>query len=224
VQNSTQERDCLAHYHRQPVLIPSYYEVPQSSLGRSLAERPHGDYILWVAAMRPGKRAELVFDLARRLPHRRFVMIGGAAGSDGTSIEYYEQLRAQALQLPNVEFLGFLPLTEVEPWFDQARLVLNTSASEGMPNIFLQAWARGVPTVAFIDVAAHLADGPVYPVVADLDQAVAEIECLHTDEARWQRASARCHGYFVANHCTAGVLSRYAALFSDLMTEPEPHG
>lgn len=224
VQNATQEQDCLTHYHRQPVLIPSYYEVPKISISGPQLERRHDDYILWVAAMRPGKRAELVFELARRLPHRRFVMIGGPAGSDGKSIAYYEQLRAQALQLPNVEFLGFLPLTEVEPWFDQARLVLNTSASEGMPNVFLQAWARSIPTVAFIDVAAHLVDGPVYPVAADVDQAVAEIESLYIDEARWQRASARCHDYFVANHCTAGVLSRYAALFSNLMTEPEPHG
>jgi glycosyltransferase involved in cell wall biosynthesis len=174
--------------------------------------------------MRPGKRVELLFELARRLPHRRFVVIGGPAGSDGKAVAYYEQMRAQASQLPNVKFLGFLPLAEVEPWFDKARLVLNTSASEGMPNIFLQAWARGVPTVAFIDVAAHLSDGPVYPVVADVDQAVVEIESLHTDAARWQRFSERCSAYFTANHCTAGVLARYGALFSDLMTQPERRG
>lgn len=217
VQNLTQERDCLAHYHREGVLIPSYYEVPELPATAATTVRQEGDYILWVAAMRPGKRPELLFELARRLPHRRFVMIGGPAGSDGSGIAYFDLVRAQARQLPNVEFLGFLPLAQVEPWFDHARLVLNTSASEGMPNIFLQAWARGVPTVAFIDVAAHLADGPVYPVAADVDAAVREIEALHTDTDHWQHASNRCRSYFATHHGTDGVLARYGELFDRLM-------
>jgi glycosyltransferase involved in cell wall biosynthesis len=134
VQNDRQRADVRRHYGREAVLIPSCYELP--------AERAGGarDRVLWVGRMHPGKRPELLLDLAERLPWRRFVMAGGAV--DGGQA-YFEAIRARAAKLPNVEFTGFLPLAQVERWFDRARVVVNTSVYEGMPNVFLQAWARG---------------------------------------------------------------------------------
>ena len=106
---------------------------------------------------------------------------------------------------------GFLPLAEVEPWFDQARVFVNTSYYEGMPNTFLQAWARGIPTVATVDVGAGC-----YPVFADLERGMQEIERLFADEAHWQGSSARCLEYFQANHSTEQTLTRYRRLFTEL--------
>lgn len=206
VQNEIQQRDCLTHYRRAATIIPSCYELPADS------QPGAGEYVLWVATLRPGKRPELFLELARRLPHRRFVLAGGAAANAPGGKAYFEAMRSAASRLPNVEFTGFLPLALVEPRFDRARVVVNTSVFEGMPNVFLQAWARGIPTVALIDVGARWQDKPLYCVAADLDMAAAEIERLFDDDLYRARAAARCRDYFAATHASAAVLARYQHL------------
>ncbi|HEX5802003.1 MAG TPA: glycosyltransferase family 4 protein [Azospira sp.] len=213
VQNETQQRDCLAAYGRSATLIPSCYELPAD------ADPGRGDYVLWVATLRPGKRPELFLELARRLPHRRFVMIGGAAADPGGAA-YFAAIRRAALALPNVEFAGFLPLAEVEPRFDRARVVVNTSTFEGMPNVFLQAWARGVPTVAFIDVGARLRGRPLYRVVADAASAAADIERYFVDDLHRLRSALRCRHYFAVTHGSKAVLAHYRRLLDTPPAEP----
>jgi glycosyltransferase involved in cell wall biosynthesis len=130
-QNEEQVRSCLANHGRRALIIPSCYELPFSTRKE---EKPEA--ILWVGRLHPTKRPEMLLELARRLPHRRFVLVGGAGLGVG---DYEERVRAQAAGLPNVELTGFLPLAQVEPWFDRARVLVNTSHFEGMPNTFLQA-------------------------------------------------------------------------------------
>jgi glycosyltransferase involved in cell wall biosynthesis len=140
-------------------------------------------------------------------------MIGGpSVGGERFRPGYFEAVREQARRLPNVEFKGFLPLAEVEPWFDRARVLVCTSVYEGMPNIFLQAWARGVPTVATVDVgvAAH-------QVFGSLEDAAALVERHFEDEAHWRAASARCLAHFERTHSAARVLERYGALFEEIL-------
>jgi glycosyltransferase involved in cell wall biosynthesis len=169
--------------------------------------------VLWVGTIQPHKRPELLLELARRLPQRRFVMIGGP----GAHPDLYESIRKQSAAMPNLEFKGFLPLAEVEPWFDRARVHVLTSRFEGMPNVCLQAWARGVPTVASIDVGARLDGEPVYPHFDDLDRFAAHIEGLFQEENSWKEASNRCRAYFERNHAPAEVLARYSSLLHGLV-------
>lgn len=203
VQNRLQLASCREHYERDAVLIPSCYELPPAS------EPRRGDCVLWVGSVGPNKRPELALKIAQRLPERRFILVGGP-GVDAPR-DYFDCLSRVARSLPNVEVTGFLPLAEVERWFDRARVLLNTSDYEGMPNTFLQAWARGVPTVATVDVGAG-----IYPVFSDVDTGAREIERLFADEAHWQRLSERCLEYFRASHTCTEVLARYSRLFSEL--------
>jgi len=214
VQNVTQQRDCCANYGRESTQIASCYELPAG------VSPGTGDCVLWVASMRERdyKRPELFLELARRLPRRRFVMIGGAGGDVGNAC--FERIRNEAAAIPNVEFTGFLPLARVEPYFDRARVLVNTSIHEGMPNTFLQSWARGVPTVAFVDTGARLRGEPLYRVVGGVEEAAAELERLFTDEEHWQRASARCREYFSCTHSTSTVLARFEGLLNELIHEP----
>jgi glycosyltransferase involved in cell wall biosynthesis len=214
VQNATQQQNCRANYGRESTQIPSCYELPAGVSPRT------GDCVLWVASMRERdyKRPELFLELARRLPRRRFVMIGGAGGNASTNAGF-ERIRNAATALSNVEFTGFLPLPRVEPYFDRARVLVNTSLHEGMPNTFLQAWARGVPTVAFIDIGARLRGEPLYRVVEHVEEAAGEVERLFTDEAHWARASVRCREYFGNTHSTSRVLERFEGLLGELVRD-----
>jgi glycosyltransferase involved in cell wall biosynthesis len=197
-QNEFQRASCRENYGREALVIPSCYPLPESA---APAAR---DLVLWVGMLHENKRPELFLDLAARLPHRRCALIGGPRpGAQAFS----ERLRAQAAALPNVEMTGFLPLAEVEPWFDRARVLVNTSTYEGMPNTFLQAWARGVPTVGTVDVGA-----PVHRVASSVAQLAEQVEAAFLDPA----PGARCREYFERHHSAAEVLACYAGLFAAL--------
>ena len=202
-QNEAQRSACLANYGREAVLIPSVYEAPTGKASGA------GDVVLWVGTLHVNKRPELLLELAARMPRQRFVMVGGApAGGEA----FFGEMKRRAERLENVEFTGFLPLAQVEPWFDRARVLVNTSTYEGMPNVFLQAWARGVPTVATVDVgvAAH-------KVVSNLESLQREIEHLLESPLAHEKASRACRAYFEATHSSAQVLRRYRELFDGMM-------
>ena len=207
-QNALQQESCRRHYGREAVIIPSCYEPPAAAHARE-------DLVLWVGTIHTYKQPEMLLEIARRMPHRRFVMVGGsAAPGERLRHGYFEGIRDQAAKLPNVEFKGFLPLAEVEGWFDRASVLVNTSVYEGMPNIFLQAWARGIPTVATVDVGAE----GVYKKISTEEEAAREIDKLFSDELHWARASARCREYFERSHSSAEVLARYEKLFEELLS------
>ena len=203
VQNAVQRETCRAYYGREALVIPSCYQPPPG------ARRGGGDRVLWVGTVHENKRPEMLLELARRLPHRRFVMVGGPMG--GRSNPYFEDVRRQAAAVPNVEFTGFMPLAQVESRFDEARVVVNTSGYEGMPNVFLQAWARGVPTLATVDVGT-----PVNAVFSEIGEGERRLEAFFADQDLWAGASQRCLRFFEANHSGAEALRRYARLLEDL--------
>lgn len=214
-QTETQKRDCLKYYGRTAIVIPNVYELP-----KHFSNRP-GDYVLWVARMADKKRPELLLEAARQLPHRRFIMIGGSNGSRPDVKKYYETVRAAAVGLPNVAFLGFLPAAKVEQYFDDARVFVSTSAAEGTPNVFLQAWARGIPTVAYCDVDARLRGRPLYRVVDNTAALSAEIERMFADDIYRAHASANSIEYFTLNHGTLEIRRRYRQLLGSLVPENE---
>lgn len=196
-QNERQRAACKATYGRDAVVIPSCYELKSNP-------RTTGDLVLWVGTLHQNKRPELLLELAQRLPERRFVMIGGPGPDPG----FFEAMRRRAAAIPNVEFKGFLPLAEVERWFDRARVLVNTSTYEGMPNTFLQAWARGVPTAALVDVGA-----PVHRVAADVEG----LSFLVEDSFVNPEPGCACREYFERAHSKAGVLEQYQRLLRGLV-------
>ncbi|HZE61723.1 MAG TPA: glycosyltransferase family 4 protein [Burkholderiales bacterium] len=206
-QNPFQRESCRRNHKRDAIVIPSCYELAKD------AKPGNGDRVLWVGTIHGYKRPEILLEIAQRLPHRKFVMIGGPSiGGERLKAGYYEAIRDRAAGLPNVEFTGFLPLAGVEPWFDRARLLVLTSVYEGMPNVFLQAWARGVPTVATVDVGA-----PVNTVFTDAAQGAAKVEALLGNNALWSQASADSLAHFERNHSSTEVLARYARLLEELV-------
>jgi glycosyltransferase involved in cell wall biosynthesis len=199
-QNEVQRASCLQNYGREAVVVPSCYQIPE----RQSAAPGEKNLVLWVGMLHQNKRPELFLDIAARLPHRRFVLVGGPrAGAQA----FAERIRARAAAVANVEATGFLPLDEAERWFDRARVLVNTSLYEGMPNTFLQAWARGEPTVATVP-------GGISSETAD--QAALEIERLFTDEACWLAQSRAARARFAERHSSSSVLAQYRRLFEGL--------
>jgi glycosyltransferase involved in cell wall biosynthesis len=142
-------------------------------------------------------------------------MIGGHdIGRSGE--EYERRIREAAAALPNIEYKGFLPFEEADRWFSGARVVLNTSKYEGFPNTFLQAWSRGVPTVAFVDTGSRSDGQPAYEIAADVDDAAQRLERLMTDDIAWEKASQRVLAHHRGNHSSDAVAGLYEREFDHL--------
>ena len=106
--------------------------------------------ILWVAgAIREVKNPGMFLELARRIPHGRFVLVGG---NPVTRDSFSKSVEEEARRIPNLVVGGFLPFEDVEALFAKASLLVNTSDGEGFPNTFLQAWSRGIPVVSLKNV------------------------------------------------------------------------
>ena len=211
-QHASQVADCEKWYGRTPVIVPSCYGKPAG------ARADREGHVLWVSTIRGWKRPELFLELARRLPHLRFRMIGGS-GIEANGPELFARIKAEAEALPNVEFLGFVPHAQIEPHFDGARVFVNTSTNEGFPNTFLQAWARAIPTVSFCDTASVVDGRPVTRVVENIDEMTAAVRELMEDDRAWQQAGARARRCVEERHTVEAALAVYDRVFNRLCSQ-----
>jgi len=214
VQNEAQRTTLKRHFGRDGTLIPSCYVPPAGA-----TQPDRRDYVLWTATVRPSKRPEMLLEIARRLPNYRFVMIGGPDPGKREA-EYMRSVADAARALPNLEVRGFVPFAEAERAFDGARVVLNTSLYEGFPNTFLQAWARGIPTVGFVDTGSRRDGEPVYDHVSDIAQATWKIERLMRDDVLWRAASERVAAHFRDSHSIDAVLDQYEQVLEARAVRP----
>lgn len=211
VQNDEQAQLCQIHLGREAIKVPNCYALPKRRTHGS-----QGKYILWVSTIRDLKRPELFLDLAAALPSLRFQMIGGP-GRDALLL--YDAMKARAHGLGNVEFRGFVPYKRVEEIFDEAQLFVNTSDSEGFPNTFLQAWARGIPTVSFVDSGARLEGKPVGIRVKSMDSMITAVADLTSSEPTRLLEGRRCELYFEKFHSIERIVDLYDEIFRDLATQ-----
>jgi glycosyltransferase involved in cell wall biosynthesis len=102
------------------------------------------DTILWAGRTMNVKRPERFVELARQMPDLHFTMICQHATGD----DRYEQFVAEARQVQNLTFLEHVPFSEIGAYFQRARVLVNTSDSEGFPNTFIQACIAATPILS----------------------------------------------------------------------------
>lgn len=207
VQNEEQARLCRLNLGREPILLPNCFPAPKSS------RTDCAGHVLWVSTLRALKRPELFLDLAAAFPQRTFRMIGGPSGSEGA---LFDSIRDRAKSLSNLEFFGFVPYAAIDEHFDNAAIFVNTSESEGFPNAFLQAWARGVPTVSFVDAGARMNGHVIGRVVASLQEMADAVAELLSDSKAHAEQSLRAAAYFKSHHSPEMILDLYEQVLGEL--------
>ncbi len=101
--------------------------------------------VLWVGTIKPEwKQPDLFLELARSIPDAKFRMVGGS----GSDRRFYDEIKKEAEEIPNLEFTGFVSYPEINNYFNSASVLVNTSTVEGFSNTFLQAWAGYTPVVS----------------------------------------------------------------------------
>jgi hypothetical protein len=202
VQTREQERLCRERFRRDCVVIQSIAEPAEQR-----ACRP--DAFLWIGKLASYKRPMAYLELARAVPEATFRMVAVASEKDSAPIA--AELELEAAQIPNLQLLPPLPRSELLPLMDRAVAVVNTADYEGMPNIFLEGWARGVPAIAL----SHDPDGLIEREglggfahgsperLADLARA-----CWRTRDDQ-SAVAERCRDYVAREHSVDVLVSRW---------------
>src|SRR5437764_9506662 len=139
VQTEEQVELCRNVFGREPVRIRSIAE-PQS------AAKQVPEAFIWVGRAIYYKQPLKYLELARRVPEASFRMVAVSEQASGT--ELYDQVKRHAESLPNFDLIDPLPRAELLELIERSVAVVNTSDSEGLSNIFLEGWSRGVPALA----------------------------------------------------------------------------
>ncbi len=101
--------------------------------------------VLVVAIMSPHKMIKESIEAAQ-LAGETITLIGPAGSKDEDQL-YFKELLADYFQRSHVRYLGPLTREKVIPYYQQAKVLLYPSQSEGMPLTILEAMACGLPVV-----------------------------------------------------------------------------
>jgi glycosyltransferase involved in cell wall biosynthesis len=193
-----------------PVVIPSFAESAPSMNGT-------GEYFLWADRLVEYKLPERYLELAAALPEARFRMV--ACEMAETAPGMAEQIEAAAKRLPNVELLPPRPRSELLAEMQNAVAVVKTSRVEGMPNTFLEAWARGVPVLSLnVDPDAKIANNDI-GVAADgsMELLIDAAASLWRDRQLRAEMGERARRFIQDVHSPEAVADRWVALLEGLI-------
>ncbi len=172
-------------------------------------KRPPEPRVLWVGRFAAPKRPELVLELATLCPEWHFDVVGEPNSPGRNRAHVYDALRA----LPNVTLHGFVPYARIGARYDAAALLLCTSAWEGYPNTFLEAWSRGLSVVSTVDpdgvIRRHglgrIAGGSAHELRAAIGTVLG-------DAGERAACAERARRFFAAHHTVAAAGDAYEAL------------
>jgi glycosyltransferase involved in cell wall biosynthesis len=192
-----------------PVVIPSFAEPAPSANGA-------GKYFLWVDRLVEYKLPDRYVELAEALPEARFRMVASLMSETPPGMP--ERIEAAAERLPNLELLPPRPRSELLEEMRDAVAVIKTSRVEGMPNGFLEAWARGVPVLSLhVDPDAKIANNDI-GVAADgsMERLIEAAASLWRDPALRTAMGERARRFIQDVHSPEAVADRWVALLEEL--------
>jgi glycosyltransferase involved in cell wall biosynthesis len=171
--------------------------------------------ILWVGRITPGKRLDRLLDIADQCPDLQFDVVGPLVEE-----EYGRRMVERAARLPNVTMYGRLAPDQMPALYRRAACLCCTSAVEGFPNTFLEAWSEGLPVVSTLDVDDLLSSRGLGVQATDVPGLIQGMRSLLSSPDRWRRTSEKAREYFAANHQVDAAMRTFAAVFGDVTGIP----
>jgi glycosyltransferase involved in cell wall biosynthesis len=212
-QTEAQRRALLRDFKLESTVLPNPIPIP------SLAIDPgQPGHVVWVATYKDSKRPMWVVELARQIPNRVFVMHGVVPSGTGENATW-RQVREAARDLKNLQLHTDPVNHRLDEVYRNASLFVHASSSEGFPNTFLEAWARGVPGVTAFDPDGIIGRHGLGESVSDLPAFVRSVDAWMSDPTRRREAGARSRAYVQQRHAEDLVIDQLAALLDRVVVE-----
>ena len=196
-QTATQKAMAEKNLHITGGFLPNTFIPPQETSDDVTKDID----VLWVGQFDSWKCPDRLLEIAEKLPQYKFAVISKPISAAYRALE--EKIRS----LNNVDFIGTVPFEKTQSYFKCAKLYLSTSAVEGFPNTFLQAWYAKSPVVS----VSFPCDGILQKencgrLSGSLDNAVKDIVELVENSHLRQQLGLNGYHYLLKNHNPADTI------------------
>jgi len=179
---------------------------------------PKPTRVLWVGRISREKRLEWLLDIAEKCPEIVFEVVGAA----NTDCEYASRVANRASGIANVKMHGRIPHCEMGKYYRRSHILCCTSAYEGFPNTFVEAWSCAIPVVATVDPDNVIAKYNVGWTASSVNECVECLKSVRGSCERWRAASYAAWSYYAANHTIAATMGKFERMFLDIMGHRVP--
>lgn len=192
VQHDRQKENLKRFYGKEGILRPSAHRLPANN------ERSDRKYILWVARCEDWKQPEIFLELAKAFPYEKFCIVCPRAHNGA----YFSRIQNSAAALPNVLFIDYVPINEIDDYFRRAWVFVNTSKNEGFPNTFIQAAKSGTPILSMnVDPDGMLEQyGIGVCTKGDYQVLSHQLNTWLTNQEEWRRMSDNAYDFATKRH------------------------
>ena len=175
-------------------------------------------YILWVARAIDWKRPELFLKLAEKFPNEKFLMICNKVDNKIDSIKYWKRIHNIASKISNINFLKFVPFEEINQYFEQAKILINTSSYEGFPSTFIQALISKTPILSLnVDPDNFLTNKKCgFNCFNSFNELVNKTKLLLNNKEIYKNYSNNAYNYAKNNHDIKIIIKKWNMLIYSL--------
>ncbi len=124
-------------YYKEAVLIKNSFSIKEN--------KKEKDLIFWVGSSADKKRPGSFLDLAEANPKEKFVMV---VTKSKVNLDLWHEIKEKTKKIENLKFIEMIPFNEIDDFFARTKIFVNTSTSEGFPNVFLQAMIAKAPILS----------------------------------------------------------------------------
>lgn len=192
-------------FPREMDVLPYFLPDPEPAGARVGGASPHArPYFLFVGRLEKIKGLDDVIPVFRDYPEADLVIAG-----DG---EYGATLRALGEGMPNVRFLGRVPLEELRRYYEHAiGLIVPSVCFETFGIILIEAFRQGTPVIArrigpFPEIVDTSGGGELF---GTRDELVGAMRRLQQDPERRARLAAAGYEAFVSRWSERAVVPQY---------------
>jgi glycosyltransferase involved in cell wall biosynthesis len=164
--------------------------------------------VLWVGRISEQKRLEWLLDVAETCPDIACDVVG-APNEDSA---YSSSVIRRAAGILNVKMHGQVVHDEIAGFFQRSHVLCCTSAYEGFPNTFLEAWSWGVPVVSTFDPDGAIAANGLGWTADSVEGIIARLREVAQSPDAWMEASKAALQYYQANHTPEVCLPAFERL------------
>lgn len=211
--NEFQKNGLKQNFGRESTVIRNHFPLTR----REIPEKAKPPIVLRVGSMSNTKNPALFLRLAEAMPEEVFQMIGGM----GDDQALYSVIKERARRIPNLEFLGVIPFSEINKYYSRAAILVNTSAFESYPPYaFIQAWMNYTPVVTLNcnpDASATMHKNKMGLHSRTFEQLVKDVKTLLENELLRKEMGENARRYVEKNHDITKIVKQHVEVLNQLV-------